>query len=124
MNDDTRFDLSALAADRDDSLRERSAAAVAARLSPSLARRRARPQLVWGELAARRFPVLAAGSALAVLSLLVLLRVPAPHPSGPGAQETDHLLTIAEASGVPAAIAERLESVAGAPAPATGGSDE
>lgn len=118
MNDDSRLDLTALDPDADGSLRERSGAAIAARLATSLARRRARPQLFWSELASRRVPLLAAGSALAALSILVLLRLPAPPPSV--TVGTDHLLTIAEASGVPAAIAVRLEPVADAAMPETG----
>ncbi len=105
MTDDDRIDLSALDPDRDPARLERSARAVAARVAPSLRRRRERVPALWLGLARWRRPVVAAATLVAVASVAVLVL---PHrTASTGASAAP--VTLAEAEGVPAALAGWVE---------------
>ncbi len=104
MSDDDRIDFSALDPEADPTRLERSAHTIAARLAPSLARRRARDQTLWLQLLWWRRPVLAAGVLVAAASIAVLA-MPRSVPvrtAAPG--------TLAEAEGLPAPVAGWVES--------------
>ena len=103
--DEPRFDLSALDPAADSERLERSARAIAARVAPSLRRRRARPPVMWLELAQWRRPVLAAAALVAAASIVVL----ALPRSGSISVASARPGTLAEAAGVPAAVASWIE---------------
>ncbi len=105
MIDDDRIDLSALDLDWDPTRLERSARAIAARVAPSLRRRLERPPGLWLGLAQWRRPVFAAAALVAVASIAVLTL---PR-RGPAAAAGASSLTLAEAEGVPAALAGWVE---------------
>lgn len=134
MTDDERLDLRPLDPGRDGARLERLARAVAVRVAPGLAARRARAADAWSLLASWRRPVLAAAAALTVLSAVSLVRTSrvgsadvadtrAAAPTGgsplasaqPDARATStgtqsgKRTTIAEAAGLPGAIASYVE---------------
>jgi hypothetical protein len=105
-DDDTRMDLSALDPVRDPTRLERSASVIAARVAPSLRRRRERPPVMWLELAQWRAPILAAAGLVAVVSIVVM----SSPRSTSIAVTSDSPGTLAEAAGVPATVASWVES--------------
>ena len=106
MTDEPRIDLSALDLARDPTRLERSACAIAARVAPSLRRRRERPPVMWLELAQWRRPVLAAAALVAVVSIVVM----SSPRSASVAVVGDSPGTLAEAAGVPATVASWVEN--------------
>jgi hypothetical protein len=106
MTDDTRVDFTPLGADADPVRLERSARVIAARLAPSLRSRRDRAGMFWLQLAGWRRPVLAAGALVAAASVVVLAM---PRPSLVTVADTGPA-TLAEAAGVPVAVAGWVES--------------
>ncbi len=108
MTDETRVNLSALRAD--DAALERTAANVAARIAPTLRRRRERVPLLWLGVAEWRRPVLAAAALVVIASALVILR-PEPRTAAFASASVARAAstTLAEAAGVPAPVASYLE---------------
>ncbi len=106
MTDEDRFDLSALDPGADPSRVDRSARAIAARVAPSLRRRRERAPALWIELAEWGRPVLAAAALAAAASIVVLV---APRSSSVSVTRSGPM-TLAEAAGVPPFAAGWLES--------------
>lgn len=109
MTDDTRIDLSALDPAADPARLERSVGVIAARLAPSLRRRREPAPALWLQLAGWRRPVLAAAALVVVASVVALV---SPRPTAISAADGGGR-TLAEAAGVPAAVASWVEG--GAP---------
>jgi anti-sigma-K factor RskA len=117
VNDDGRFDLGALDPERDPARLDRSARTIAARLAPSLARRRAQPADAWSLLAAWRVPVLATAAAIMVVSVVTLAALPRTHAraaSAAAASVTSSAsstgTSLSEAAGLPGAVASWVES--------------
>ena len=119
MNDDGRLDLGALDPERDPARLDRSARAIAARLAPSLARRRARPADAWSLLAAWRTPVLATAAAIVVVSVATLATLPRTHvhaatvaavTSAAATTISSTSTSLSEAAGLPGAVASWVES--------------
>ncbi len=106
MTDDSRVDLSALDPGADPSRIDRSARTIAARVAPSLRRRRERPLALWIQLADWRRPVLAAAALVVVASIIVLASPPATSVSAASTGPA----TLAEAAGLPPVAASWLES--------------
>jgi anti-sigma-K factor RskA len=105
MNDDTPVDLSPLDPDADPARLERTARAVAARIAPTLRRRRERVPALWVLLAGWRRPVLAAAALVAVLAIATLVVPRSPVSASRMARS----LTLTEAEGLPAPVAAWLE---------------
>jgi anti-sigma-K factor RskA len=121
VNDDGRLDLGALDPERDRARLDRSARAIAARLAPSLARRRARPADAWSLLAAWRTPVLATAAAIVVVSVVTLVSLPRTHAraasatvaavtSAASSATASTSTSLSEAAGLPGAVASWVES--------------
>jgi hypothetical protein len=106
MTDDTRVDLSAVDPAADPTRLERSAHAIAARVAPTLRRRRERAPVLWLQLVDWRRPVLASAALVAVASIVVLSSPRSVTVSVANAGPA----TLAEAAGVPAAVASWVES--------------
>jgi hypothetical protein len=105
MTDDTRIDLFPLGVDADPARLERSARAIAARVAPSLRSRRGRAPSPWVQLAVWRRPIFAGAGLVAAASIAVLVM---PRPRSV-AVESAAPATLAEAAGVPVAVAGWVE---------------
>jgi len=120
MNDDRdRFDLSAL---DDPAARLRTVNAVTARVDRVLRARRERGPQVWLALARWRVPVLAGATLVAIASLVVIVRVqPVVAARRTDAASAGSASTLAQAAGVPASVANWVET--GTPPPAANAFD-
>jgi hypothetical protein len=123
--DDDRLDLSALDPTRDAEELDRRVGVILARVAPSLAVRRLRPTL-WEPLGRLRRPVLSLAAAIAVTSVVVLARVPAPSArraeataaaasraasaaAATRAAASGESQTLMESAGVPASVAHWVD---------------
>jgi hypothetical protein len=111
MTEDERIDLHALDPSGDPARLDRTARAIAARVGPVLAARRAALADPWSVLAAWRRPVLAAAAVIALVSVVTLLRTPVA--SNSPASVTATAVTsplLSEAAGLPGAVASYVEA--------------